>query len=280
MKPLFQVAAALSMFALAGIAQDNPEQQKAATKAKINVEIDQMLKGAKVIGIEGGIMGPAVKGEPYSADEIHETNQVLADGTRIHNESKTTVYRDGQGRVRRESPGQIMIWDPAAGTSYMLNQSSQTGQKMQMNYVFRKTPGSPDGPPDPAEVRTFAFSDGGPDAVKQRMIVLKGAEAQAAAETKAQSRREGKKETLASQIMEGVTCEGTRLTNTIETGAIGNDRPIQTVEERWYSPELQVNLMVHRTDPRTGEETVRLTNVRRLEPDPTLFGVPPGYQMK
>ncbi len=288
MRAIIGIAAALGIFAAAGIAQDTPDQVKAAIKAKMNTDIDQMLRGAKVLGIEAGIMGPAVKGAPYSADEIHETNQVLADGTRIHNETKTTVYRDSQGRVRRESPGQIMIWDSAAGTSYILNQSSQTAQKMQMavNYVFKKT-GAPDGPPEEGTFRTFNFNKDGSagTTMSQQMIVVKGmADAQAAAEAKAQLRKlpsqDAKKETLPTQIMEGVNCEGVRLTNTIEAGAIGNDRPIQSTEERWYSPDLQVNLLVRKTDPRTGEDTVRLTNVRRIEPDPTLFTVPPGYQLK
>jgi hypothetical protein len=280
MRPLLGIAAALTLFAAAATAQENPDQYKAAMKA----DVEKMLNGAKVVGIEAGIMGPAVKGAPYSADEIHETTQVLADGTRIHNETKTTVYRDGQGRVRRESPGRVMIWDSAAGASYMLNQSNQTGQKMQMNYMYRHI-GPGEEPPDP-QFNTFRFqSDGsGPEPSRRQVIVLKGVAPKATAEGKAEARVspaiEPKKETLGSQLIDGVNCEGVRLTNTIEAGAIGNDRPIQTVEERWYSPELQVNLLVRKTDPRTGEDTVRLTNVRRLEPDPSLFIPPPGYQIK
>ena len=281
MRPLLAIAAGLSAFAAAAAAQENPEQKIAAMKAQ--VDINQMLRGAKVIGIEAGIMGPAVKGAPYSADEIHETNQVLADGTKIHTETKTTVYRDGQGRVRRESPGQIMIWDSAAGTSYVLNQENQTGQKMQMNYMFRKVmPGDPPPePPDAGTLRTMHFDVAGSGPMMaQHTVILRNLDPKAIAEGKAQVRDGGKKETLPNQMLESVNCEGTRFTTTIEAGAIGNDRPIQTVEERWYSPELQVNLLVRKTDPRVGEDTVRLTNVRRLEPDPTLFTVPPGYQIR
>ncbi len=281
MRLLLAIAAALPLLAAAAAAQENQEQYKATMKA----DMDQMLRGAKVIGIEAGIMGPAVKGAPYSADEIHETTQVLADGTRIHNETKTTVYRDGQGRVRRESPGRVMIWDSAAGSSYVLNQSNQTGQKMQMNYMYRHVGPGEEPPPDPP-LNLFRFqTDGtGPELSQRHVIVLRDVAPKAIAEGKAEARmtvaKDPKKETLGSQIVEGVNCEGVRLTNTIEAGAIGNDRPIQTVEERWYSPELQVNLLVRKTDPRTGEDIVRLTNVRRLEPDPSLFTPPPGYQMK
>jgi hypothetical protein len=80
-------------------------------------------------------------------------------------------------------------------------------------------------------------------------------------------------------MVEGVLCDGTRSVATIAPGAIGNDKPIQTVNERWYSPELKTTVRTVRTDPRTGDETFRLTNIRRGEPDPALFQVPAGYQI-
>jgi hypothetical protein len=271
MKPIFGIAAALGISVAVAAAQENADKQK----FNLQVDVNQMLKGAKVLGVEGAIMGPAVKNAPYQADEIHETTQTLADGTRIHNEIKTTVYRDSLGRVRRESPGQVTIWDPGSGTSYMLNQSNQTAQKMQMamNYnVLRYKTAVGDPPPaEGPNVRFFRFPDGPtPPPDGQHTIVFRATAGP----------NEGKKETLGAQIIEGVNCEGTRTTNTIEAGAIGNDRPIQSVEERWYSSDLQVAVTVKRTDPRTGEDTVRVTNIRRIEPDPSLFTVPSTYQMK
>lgn len=290
MKPFIGIAATLALSAGVVAAQENPEQRNAAMKA--HVEIDQMLRGAKVLGVEAGIMGPAVKDAPYSADEIHETNQVLADGTRIHNETKTTIYRDSQGRVRRESPGQVMIWDAANRTSLMLNQSNQTAQKMQMavNYTIRRD-FAPDGQLDKREVRTFRFPESGAQSGGAQILVLRPGDLPPlpAGEGKMPPppplavplpRPEGQRESLGKQIIEGLNCDGVRTTSTIETGAIGNDRPIQSVEERWYSPELQLNMLVRRTDPRTGEDILRITNVRRLEPDPSLFTVPQGYQVK
>ena len=286
MRPLFGIAAALGISVVTAAAQDNPADLK---KFNVQVEVDQMLKGAKIMGVEASIMGPAVKGSPYQADEIHETTQVLADGTRIHNESKTTVYRDSQGRVRRESPGQVMIWDPSSGISYMLNQSNQTAQKMQMavNYMVRHQ--MPAGE-TPADTRVFRFPDGAtPPAEGQRMIVLRDyREAGSAAAGSlppnvafhAAPIKEGKKESLGMQIVEGLACDGTRTTNSIDAGVIGNDRPIVSTEERWCSPDLQVAVTVKRSDPRTGEDVTKLTNVRRVEPDASLFTVPSGYQMK
>lgn len=293
MRKLIGIAAGIAACTVA-LAQENHT-------FKAQVDIDQMLRGAKVIGIEGAIMGPVVKGEPYTADEVHEATQTLADGTRIHNETKTTVSRDSQGRVRRESPGQVMIWDGAAGTSYMLNQSSQTGQKMQVGFMVRK-PLAPGQTPD-APVRLFTRPGDDPsetaDAFHHQIMVLRDTDPKSIAEAKAGGwvaaagpveakagvkaatpQKDVKKDVLGSQVIEGVTCDGVRLTSTIEAGAIGNDRPIQVTEERWTSSELKVDLMVRKVDPRTGEDVVRLTNVRRIEPDPALFTVPPGYQIK
>jgi hypothetical protein len=84
-------------------------------------------------------------------------------------------------------------------------------------------------------------------------------------------------EQLGSQTIEGVVAEGARVTFTIPAGKIGNDRPIVTVNERWYSPELQTVVLSKNSDPRMGETTYRLTNIDRSEPDPSLFQVPADY---
>jgi hypothetical protein len=77
-----------------------------------------------------------------------------------------------------------------------------------------------------------------------------------------------------------VSAEGTRSTITIPAGEIGNTLPIEVVDETWYSPELQINVMTKHRDPRSGETTYRLTNLSRSEPDRSLFEVPAGYAVQ
>lgn len=86
-------------------------------------------------------------------------------------------------------------------------------------------------------------------------------------------------EQLGVQNIEGVDAEGTRTITTIPADAIGNERPIEIVYERWYSKELQMIVYSKHTDPRFGEQTYRLTNINRSEPDPSLFEVPAGYKV-
>ena len=87
-------------------------------------------------------------------------------------------------------------------------------------------------------------------------------------------------ESLGKQAIEGVDAEGTRKTIEIPAGEIGNERPIEIVFERWYSPELQVVVMTKHSDPRFGETTYRLTNINRSEPARELFEVPADYTVQ
>src|SRR5262249_238057 len=84
-------------------------------------------------------------------------------------------------------------------------------------------------------------------------------------------------EQLAKQMVEGVECEGTRSVTTMPAGAIGNERPIETVNETWFSQELKIMIMSKRSDPRFGETTYRITNISRSEPDASLFQISSEY---
>ena len=87
------------------------------------------------------ISGKVVKGAPYSAEVITETNQPLADGNVISNKITGRVYRDGEGRTRQESgpPGKemsIFINDPVAGKHIMLNPGTKRAVVNPRAHVF------------------------------------------------------------------------------------------------------------------------------------------------
>jgi hypothetical protein len=310
MQHLLRIAAVLPILAFGASAQEE-------AMPKIRMQL------------EGSVMGQTVKGAPYSADEVTQSTQVLADGTRIHHENRIAVYRDGEGRVRRESsPDQITIIDPVARTSFFLNPKTMTAQKApaMVGYSFLHT-GGEGGPgllgmaPGMRSESTFTMitRDGATSVningtpVEEKVVAEAIARAKQNGEsstvnvpvgeyrvaldksaadkekmaaekammvgsmdTKVMTRR-GKSEDLGKQTIEGVIAEGTRTTSTIDVGAIGNDRPIQIVTERWYSAELQTVLMTKTSDPRMGESTFSLTNVHRGEPGAYLFQVPAGY---
>ncbi len=105
MNRLVTIAAGSALLAFRAGAQD-PKTTLDLAQAKLNAEREHVVK-MKMMG--------AVKGMTVTAFPIRHgrgqpnRSQVLADGTRIHRENKTSVYRDGEGRVRRETPDSIMI---------------------------------------------------------------------------------------------------------------------------------------------------------------------------
>jgi hypothetical protein len=292
MKRTCAFSAMVSLFGWSAVAQDGVTTQKFQATLSSLSDVENSLRQAKVMAIGAAVMGPAVKNAPYSAVEVTESTQMLADGNRIHQETQVPVYRDSEGRVRREnSPDQVMIWDPVANVSYMLNPKTQTARKMPlgMNVAYAFADGGVGGG---GKVVTFAAGGGGKPVAFDAgpgmpLPPLPGGPA-----TRVITREFGmqtflgkippiapKSESLGKQTIEGVAAEGTRLTSTIEAGVIGNDRPIDSVSENWYSPDLQTLVKSTHTDPRTGEETFQLVNITRVEPPSTLFQVPPEFRM-
>ncbi|HZS07007.1 MAG TPA: energy transducer TonB [Blastocatellia bacterium] len=349
-----------------------------------------------------------VKGAPYSADAVTETTQTLMDGNRIVHRTTSQVFRDSEGRTRREQtlnligplaanvdvPRMIFINDPVANVNYSLDPRSRTATKMGFRTFVRTpmalAPRAPESseaqpvaprrvnvagsalqgnatrrvqPPYPPIAKAarasgavqvqvtvneagevteasavsghpllrdsaveaarqwrfkptllggqpvkisglltfnFTLSDEGEQPPPGDVLlnskegeILMAARPKVLAEghlpmggdilagVKAMSEtHQAKKESLGKQTIEGVEAEGTRWTTTIPAGEIGNERPIEIVTERWYSPELQTDLLRRHFDPRTGENVYKLINVSRREPDHSLFEVPSDYTIK
>src|SRR5262245_7890649 len=107
------------------------------------------------VGSEMAFEGGVVKGAPYSAQGTTTFTQVLADGNRISRQTTSQIYRDSEGRTRREetinaigpwaSGGEavqiIHINDPGAQTSFTLNPKDKTASKMTMTVNIMKKAG-------------------------------------------------------------------------------------------------------------------------------------------
>jgi hypothetical protein len=246
------------------------------------------------VGSEMAFETGVVKGAPYSAQGVTTFTQTLSDGNRINRQTTSQIYRDSEGRTRREETiGAIGPWasgtepvqmvhinDPVAGTAFMLNPKDHTASKMMIRVKAIGKPGAPGGagasvsgdsitlqmppmPPMPPPPGKAVAIGGG--MAREQLWAVKG---------------QANQESLGTQTIEGIQAEGTRTTFTIPAGQIGNEQPIQVVSERWYSPELQVVVMTRHSDPRTGEEIYKLTNVNRSEPAHQLFEIPADYTIK
>ncbi|MET0622345.1 MAG: hypothetical protein ABW250_05145 [Pyrinomonadaceae bacterium] len=270
------------------------------------------------LATEMSFAGKLVKGAPYSAQAVTESVQQLADGNRIVRKNTAQVYRDSEGRTRREQtlgyigpystagdvPQTVFINDPVASVHYILDPAKKTArklprvemrfkvegdakaaaegeavragerrkitqnemQKIEIERSYTRVPG-PDMPPAPPA----------PPANGTSFVITQSGEGEGATFMRYSSKYEAKTEKLEARSFDGVMAEGTRTTTTIPAGDLGNEQPINIVDERWYSNELQVVVMTRHSDPRAGETTYRLTNISRAEPAAALFQVPSDY---
>jgi len=217
----------------------------------------------ELMGFEGMHGGKVVKGAPFSATATSERTQTLQDGTVIHRTSQVSMFRDSQGRSRHEvtfsglgalgatgnSRKMVSISDPVAGTHFMLDTDNKVAHQSRAH--------------------------------------VKNADKEAAFEQRMQTRIQKeeaagtrKTESLGAQTINGVLAEGTRITRTIPAGKIGNDKAIQIVSERWFSPDLQIVVKSTKTDPQFGTSTYTVTNLQKSEPAASLFAVPSDFTVQ
>lgn len=265
-----------------------------------------------------------VKGAPFSCEAVSESLQVLVDGNRITRSSTNKMYRDSEGRFRRngvtmlgafyELHPTVIILDPVNGFKYYVNSDSKTIRKVTLappgtkkslggTFTFQTSP-SPALAAGEYEAAAKKFqteltakqAEYGKlvenaalkadleklttaKALTGQLAIAGGVSGTVGRHGEGGYKTTTKTEELGVQTIEGVQADGTRTTTTIPAGAIGNERPIDIVYERWYSKDLQLIVSSKHSDPRFGDQIYRLTNITRAEPDNSLFAIPADYKM-
>lgn len=192
-----------------------------------------------------------VTGAPYSARGTSETVVTSADGSRVVRQNTVRLWRDSDGRTRREfeltsvggpTPVELntrltVIDDPAARERYMLQPD---GRMVVVPISPCRMANEPDitvGPPRPAGLPL----------------------------------RVSRPVKLGERQVDGETVTGSRVEATIPAGAMGNEQPVKMSAEQWYGRDLQVVVEATYKDPRTGETKYKLREIQRDEPDARLF---------
>lgn len=220
-----------------------------------------------------------VKGVPFTADSTTEHVQTLGDGNRLGRKSTARLFRDGAGRTRREHlltrgntntlapdgepPRLIVINDPVGSVNYMIETQTGIARRQQL-------------PPGLMEARQRAL---GGETKFSVLLPTSTAHRRMAEGDNAPPPPQPQKEQLEAQVIEGVQATGTRTTLTIPAGEFDNEQPLVITHEEWYSPELQMIVLMKHNDPRFGVTEFRLTNIMRGEPSPELFQAPQGYKI-
>ena len=200
------------------------------------------------------ILIPSLTNAPFTATVNTEWIRQLPDGSAITLKNHRAIARDAAGRIFQErrilvpeggkiesAVSQIEISDPVSHELYICVPSERVCQLE----LF-----SPPDSPRSAAAGAVRKEPGSP-----------GLEA------------------LGGQSIGGLETVGTRETMVIPTGAIGNNSPLLAKREFWYSPQLGVNLISKRQDPRFGSQNFEVADIALGEPDAKLFEVPSGSKI-
>ena len=216
---------------------------------------------------------PVITGKPYSAAQVSEHTETLANGTHIQQTWESAVlYRDSLGRTRTErftyagalpvhteEPGHrlIRIADPVAGYVYVLDSKKRIAHRLKIL--------------TDAEAAKQARSEERVEATPPPHGMVANPDA------KPPQRPGIKQEALGKEVTDGVEVAVRRTTMTTPTGLDGNDQPLVRVCENHYSEDLRLTMLSECSDPRAGDSVTRLENLERTDPDPLLFQVPADY---
>jgi hypothetical protein len=197
-----------------------------------------------------GISLKSVEGIPFSATEEIRNEMPLGDGTVDIKRTTVVLARDVRGRIHNER--RSLVPEHFRGTPHL-----------QEVYLF-----------DP-QTRIDTMYVPGSYLARQ----IQRPERTENAGRSAVVNPDVKIEDLGTATINGIFVRGTRRTTTLPARASSTGVPIAIINEAWYSEDLQINIQIRHTDPRTGTETVTLTNIVEAEPDATLFEIPDGYRI-
>ena len=190
----------------------------------------------------------ALAGFPLSLEQVEERTIKLPSGDSQTKIRQSNIYRDAAGRMRIEiqlselgkQVTLIQIRDPIAGFVAMLT-PDMVAHRL-------RTPKM--NPPSGGGFAFFGTSVGS----------MPG--------------KNAKTENLGRRTIEGISCDGLRITGTSE-----DQPPRSVVEERWASTELGLVAMIEATSPEE-HYSAKILKVTRAEPDPRLFVIPKEYEIQ
>jgi hypothetical protein len=180
---------------------------------------------------------------PFSGEMVCECIPTPADGNRTVHRTKTLIHRDGMGRIRQEYA--FKIQDANSG-EYKEHQAIEIsdrfgGQDLTLdpqNRTARKSVRPPiKGFGDSITVQAVGF--GG---------ILNGAAippGNPCGLGRFGPNPEMKSESLGSQVIEGLAAEGARTIYIIPAGSMANERPIEVIQDRWYSTAFFTRMRIY-----------------------------------
>jgi hypothetical protein len=222
-------------------------------------------KPAVVRAHDGGYDGPLQSifvppkaGAPFSLTLVTEWTRPLGNGGSFTLTNQRRIVRDGSGRIYQERwylvpkggdmkshMNVFQITDPEMHTWYNCDTATKICELLKYRLTTEDTylPATGTSGPLPNGLGTQLHED------------------------------------LGASSTDGVETHGYRETLTINPGKMGNDKPMVTVREFWWSQELALNLISMVDSPRFGRQEFRVKEITTTPPEPSLFVVPDEYKI-
>jgi hypothetical protein len=195
------------------------------------------------------------KGNPFTATVQTTLAQILPDGTKKTLTVEDRIARDAQGRINHE---QHLPWtrDVSHPVYYVNIFDPVAKQRIHIDPQKRIVAMGP--------LEQQYQTDYNPN----QYLTLRASRAG----------ESFKNEKLGTKEIGGIKAWGRRTTHTfLETSGAPT---IVSIDECWYSDHAGVDVLLRRSDPRSGEQVSELVNLAHAEPDPAMFQAPPGYAIQ
>ena len=277
----------------------------AQSKILVNTDPNELLtQGNGLVLIREFDDGKVVKNVPFAAEFESESVRTLGDGNRIVKRSTSAMYRDNDGRTRREQDfngitsfyfnsdtqngsnnqeksRQITIFDPIANINYSLNSTARTAFRRKLSGADSRplllmqprgqSQNLPQNPPARMELRLKT--------AQENIVITRDGDKYELSPSKSSLADNTQAESLGTANIAGVEAEGKRLTTKIPAGKIGNERDIEIVSETWFSKEFGFLVKRVTKNPLNGDTTYTLAKFTRGEQPRNLFEVPADYKI-
>ena len=199
---------------------------------------------------------PPKTGAPFTATVVTEWTRLLEDGTTTTIKNHRTVARDSVGRVFQERRNFSPNGDKETTTLSELDYVDPIRHELYVCFARTHT----------CNVHPYDQPATAPVSRPASVTLPNGAGSITL-------------ESLGQNAIDNLEVLGSREITTINRGANGYQHPEPTIKEFWYSPQLEVNLITKRFEPRGGAQNFTLENINLNEPNPNLFVPPANYKL-
>jgi hypothetical protein len=201
------------------------------------------------------ILIPSLPNAPFTAIVNTEWIRQLPDGSAITLKNHRAIARDAAGRIFQERRALVPDDGKSKSGITQIEISDPVSHELYICIPYERT----------CQLEEFSPRESAPYGAPGKSHMVQGSNSES--------------EDLGKQSIGGLETVGTRETTVIPAGAIGNNSPILSKREFWYSPQLGVNLISKLQHPLSGTQNFQVSDIALGQPDAKLFEVPSGFKI-